>query len=361
MSKQVGIAIIGTGFARRVQIPAFLNCENVRIASVASGSLRNAKSCAEEFDVGHFTSDWRESVSRDDVDLVCITTPPNLHREMTLFALDKGKHVLCEKPMAMNLQEAEDMLAAAQNAGVLALIDHELRFQPGRLAVRELLHGGAIGKVRHAKTIFQASHRGDPDVPWNWWADIEQGGGALGAINSHIVDSLNWFLGSEVTRVFCQLHTNVKKRRDNTGTLRDVTSDDEVNMLLTFADGEFTDDATGLVSVSMTEGPKHTHRMEFYGESGAIRIEYDGSAFIAMRGEEDWVRIEADPGPATPGALDAGFARAFWFFAPLVVEAIRSGKSNIENAATFADGVAVQRVLDAARRSDSSGSAVDLK
>src|SRR5215212_7970760 len=133
MGEQVGIAIIGTGFARRVQIPAFLNCENTRIASVASGSLAHAKSCAEEFGIEHFTSDWHESASRDDVDLVCITTPPNLHREMALFALEQGKHVLCEKPMAMNLQEAEDMLAAAERAGVLALIDHELRFQPGRL------------------------------------------------------------------------------------------------------------------------------------------------------------------------------------------------------------------------------------
>src|SRR5438045_8634452 len=105
---------------------------------------------------------------------------------MTLFALEHGKHILCEKPMAMNVAEAGEMAAAANSAGVLALIDHELRFQHGRQRAYVMLRDGAIGRVRHAKYIFQAPHRGDANVPWNWWADANEGGGALGAINSHI-------------------------------------------------------------------------------------------------------------------------------------------------------------------------------
>src|SRR5688500_2229162 len=101
----LGIGIIGTGFARRVQIPAFLACENARIVSVASGSLENARATAEEFDIQHFTDDWQQTVDRADVDLVCITTPPRLHYEMTVEAIDRRKHVLCEKPMAMNVAE----------------------------------------------------------------------------------------------------------------------------------------------------------------------------------------------------------------------------------------------------------------
>src|SRR5215211_3029582 len=100
MSKKVGVAIIGTGFARKVQLPSFAACEDAELVSVASGSLDNARATAEEFGMRHLTDDWRETVSRDDVDLVCITTPPKLHLEMTLFALASGKHVLCEKPMA---------------------------------------------------------------------------------------------------------------------------------------------------------------------------------------------------------------------------------------------------------------------
>src|SRR6476620_7933520 len=230
MSKKVGIAIIGTGFARKVQLPAFSACEDAKLVSVASGSIENARSTAEEFGIGHFTDNWRETVAHEDVDVVCITTPPSLHREMTLAAIEHGKHILCEKPMAMNVAEAEEMTAADSAKPLLALIDHELRFQPGRRAAKQLLLRGDIGKVRHVKTLFQAPHRGDPTVPFNWWSDASQGGGALGAINSHIIDSLHWFLGTSVSSVSCQLHTNIKERRDSQGAIREVTSDDEANM-----------------------------------------------------------------------------------------------------------------------------------
>src|SRR5436190_13989893 len=131
MADKVGIGIIGTGFARRVQIPAFRACDGAWIASVASGSVENAQETADEFGIGHFTAGWRETVRHPEVDLVCITTPPILHREMAIFALEHGKHVLCEKPMAMTVAEAEEMASAAKGKPLLALIDHEMRFQPG--------------------------------------------------------------------------------------------------------------------------------------------------------------------------------------------------------------------------------------
>src|SRR5436190_14761500 len=94
MKDSVGIGIIGTGFARKVQIPGFLACDGANIVSIASGSLENARAAADEFGAEHYTGDWRETVRNDDVDIVCITTPPKLHREMTLFALEHGKHIL---------------------------------------------------------------------------------------------------------------------------------------------------------------------------------------------------------------------------------------------------------------------------
>src|SRR5215213_11430804 len=99
MAKKVGIGIIGTGFARTVQIPAFQKIEGARIVSIASGRRENAEQAARDFDIPHWTGDWRETVERADVDLICITTPPVFHREMTLSALENEKHVLCEKPM----------------------------------------------------------------------------------------------------------------------------------------------------------------------------------------------------------------------------------------------------------------------
>ena len=96
MSNEVGIGVIGTGFARKVQLPAFANCEGARIVSIASGSLANAETAAREFGAEHFTADWRETVLHHGVDLICMTTPPKLHREMVLCALDNQKHILAE-------------------------------------------------------------------------------------------------------------------------------------------------------------------------------------------------------------------------------------------------------------------------
>mgnify|MGYP000350746101 CR=1 FL=1 len=356
----VGIGIIGTGFARRVQMPVFLECEEARLVSIASAHLANASATAEEFRVDHYTRDWRETVSHPDVDLVCITTPPRLHREMTLFAIKQGKHILCEKPMAMNVTEAMQMSAAAKAAPILAVIDHELRFQPGRLIAFEMLRDGAIGKVRHAKAIFRAPHRGDPSVPWNWWSDAGEGGGALGAIASHIIDSFHWFLGTTVSTVSCQLHTHIKERRDIDGQKRVVTSDDESNMLLRFKDGELTSDATGLVSVSMCEHPSYENTLEFFGDKGAMRIDQNGLIDLASVGETDWTRHNVKLGKAVPGVPDTGFARGFMEFGPKLVSVLALGRTSLPHAATFEEGVRVQQVLDSARESDRSGRTIEV-
>ena len=352
MKEKVGIGIIGTGFAKKVQIPAFLACDGAFIASVASGHLENARAAAKESGAAHFTADWRQTIERDDVDVVCVTTPPVFHREMTIAALEHGKHVVCEKPMAMNVAEAEEMTAAAEKAGVIAIIDHELRFQQGRQLAYNMIRDGAIGRVWHAKTNFQSSYRADPNVPWNWWADEQSGGGALGAIASHIIDSLHWFLGTEISNVYCQLASHIEERRSPDGETRGVTSDDQSNMIVRFADSDLTRNATGLVSVSMSEGPQPQNQMEFFGDEGSMRVGPIGELFIAKAGASEWTNIETDPGSLHPGMPDSGFSRGFVELAPHVVDAVRSGRSSIEGAATFEDGLAVQRVLDAARVSN---------
>src|ERR1041385_2325710 len=179
MSDIVRIGIIGAGFARTAQIPAFKNCEGARIVAIASAHREHAEEIAREFDIPHVEDNWRGVIDRDDVDLVSIATPVVTHCEMTLAALDRRKHVLCEKPMAMNAEEARRMQERAQESGVLALIDHELRFLPARLKMRDLLQAGEIGKVKHVKLTFRADSRADVTRPWNWWSDIKQGGGVL--------------------------------------------------------------------------------------------------------------------------------------------------------------------------------------
>ena len=361
MSKTIKIGIIGTGFARKAQIPAFLQCEGAKIVSISSGHIENAEKVAKEFNIEHFTGDWHETVEYKDVDLICITTPPDLHKEMTLFALERGKHILCEKPMAMNVAEAEEMTAAAEKVGVLALIDHELRFQNGRQKAREILRRGEIGKVINAKYNFRNASRGSLDVAWNWWSDEKQGGGALGAIGSHIIDSFLWFLEVDISSVFCQLKTHIKERRDDeSGVMREVTTDDEASLILHFADGDLTEDATGIVSVSMVERPKYQNRIEFFGTKGAMRVGHHGEIWLAAKDDKDWREVEVEFDVPLENVADTGFSRGFTSFAPKIIEAVRTGSTKIENAATFADGLRVQRILDAARKSDATGAMVNL-
>src|SRR5215831_13674382 len=234
----VRIGVIGAGFARTTQIPGFKNCKNAQIVAIASARREHTEEVARNFGIPHVESDWRALVARDDVDLVSIVTPVVTHCEMTLAAVSNGKSVLCEKPMAMNADEARHMTEAARARGVLALIDHELRFLPGRQKMREMLQRGELGKTKHAGVTFRSDSRADRSRLWNWWSDERQGGGALGAICSHIVDGFRWLLATEVESVTCSLATHIAERKDHQGQARRVTTDDEVNLLLCFAEND---------------------------------------------------------------------------------------------------------------------------
>ena len=352
----IRIGIIGAGFARTTQIPAFRACEGARITAIASAHREHATEVAREFGIEYVANDWRELVAHDDVDLVSIVTPPVTHCEMTLFAFDHGKAVLCEKPMAMNAEEAWRMTQRARAAGVLALIDHELRFLRGRIEMREMLRRSDIGPVRHTKLTFRSDSRADPERPWTWWSDSARGGGALGAIGSHVIDSFRWLLGAEVSQVCCNLATRVKERSDQSdGALRQVTSDDEANLLLKFANGDLTRDATGTASMSMVEAGRAEHRLEIFGSRGALMIEEGGNLWQSEIGEGEWKRVETDRGDLAPGLREGGWSLGFTAFSRAIVNALREGRTTIDGAATFEDGYRTQLVLDAARQSHESG------
>lgn len=274
---------------------------------------------------------------------------------MTLAALDEGKAILCEKPTAMDADEARRMMEGAREKRVLALIDHELRFLPGRLKMRELLRAGEIGKVKHAKLTFRSDSRADINREWNWWSDIKQGGGALGAIGSHVIDGFRWLLETDVAEVCCNLATHVRERKDHNGQLRKVTTDDEANLLLRFGDDESTEGATGNASMSLVEAGEPEHLLEIFGARGALRVKDNGDLFMSNVGEGAWRQVETNRGELAPGMRDSGWARGFTAFSQKIVDALRAGKTTVEGAATFADGYRTQLVLDAARRSNKSG------
>ena len=352
MGETVRIGIIGAGFARTTQIPGFKDCDGANIVAIASAHREHAEEVAREFNIPNVENDWRGLVARDDVDLVSIVTPVLTHCEMTLAALNHGKAILCEKPMAMNADEARKMTDRAKQKNVLALIDHELRFLPGRLQMREMIQRGDVGKIKHASVVFRADSRADVNRPWNWWSDEKQGGGALGAIGSHIVDGFRWTLSTDVYSVLCNLATHVRERRDHEGKSRSVTSDDEASLLMQFHDSELTDGATATVSISLVEAGEPLHRFEVFGEHGALRVEGDGELWRSEVGEGKWKKVEVVQGSLAPGMNDNGWARGFTIFSQKIVDALRDGRTMVDGAATFADGYRTQLVLDAARRSD---------
>lgn len=357
----INIAIIGTGFARSTQIPGFRACEGARVVAIASGHRENAEHVAREFGIEHFTDDWREIIARDDVDLVSIVTPPVTHLEMTLAALDAGKAVLCEKPLAMNAGETDVMRARASETGALALVDHELRFLNGRRKMREMLLNGEIGHVHHAKLLFRSDSRLDAQRGWNWWSDKEAGGGALGAIGSHAVDTLRWLLKTEVSHVFAALATRIAERADaRTGEMRPVTTDDEANLVLRLTDGEVTKGANATVSLSVVEAGRAEHRLEVFGSQGALLLEGD-ELRQARGGEGEWSRVEVERGELAEGMRDSEWSRSFTIFSRAIIETLREGRKAVEGAATFDDGHRTQLVLDAAHRSHESGCSETVK
>ncbi|MGI9107558.1 MAG: Gfo/Idh/MocA family protein [Pyrinomonadaceae bacterium] len=356
--REIGIGIIGSGFARRTQIPGFRACEGARVVAIASAQRERAEAVAREFEIPFVGDDWRAVVESAEVDLVSIATPPATHLEMTLAALAHGKAVLCEKPMAMNAGETDAMREAANAAGAFAHLDHELRFLAGRRQLREMLRAGEIGRVRHAQVNFRADSRATNERAWDWWSEAGMGGGTLGAIGSHIIDAFHWLFETNISGVCGQLATHVAARPDRgSSEMRPVTTDDEVNLLLKFSDGELTTEgATANVSMSFVAAGSPLHRLEIFGERGALRIEDDGALWRAHVGAGEWQRVEAERGELAAGMRDNGWSRGFTTFAREIVRALSEGRNTVEGAATFDDGHRTQLVLDAARRSHTSGS-----
>jgi predicted dehydrogenase len=351
----VGIGIIGTGFARTTQIPGFRDCMGARIVAIASGHRERAEAVAREFGIEHVASDWRELVTHNDVDLVSIVTPPATHMEIALAALDQRKAVLCEKPMALNAGEAARMVEKANSAGVLALIDHELRFLNSRRVMRGMLQTGAIGTVRHCNYVFRSDYRSLADRAWDWWSDEAMGGGALGAIGSHVVDSFRWMLTVEVTNVLGMLSTHIKQRPDKaSGGLREVTTDDEAKLLFRFSDGPYTQGATGAASISVVESGKYENRLEIYGSKGALMVEETGELWISPAGSGAWRPVQVEQDHMAQGMRAGSWSRGFTAFAVAICEAMRASKTTVKDAATFEDGYRVQLVLDALRESNES-------
>lgn len=345
--KKIGVGLIGTGFGRSAQLPGFAACEGVEMVAVCSGRLERARAVAFDCGAPHSFTDYRQMMQLDGLDLVSIVTPPYLHLPMTAAAVAAGKHVICEKPTAMNAAEARAMLDRAQAAGVLHMIDHELRFNPTRQRVKQLLDEGYVGRVYHATINVVTNFRADPvQRTWDWWSQAEQGGGSVGAASSHLIDLLRWWLG-EITTVSGQLNTFVKRRKmPDSDEMRAVTSDDQCAFMAEM-------DGGALASVFISSVARHPQgtRTEIHGESGSLILDADDRLWGRRAGESGVSELTVpDPNRDLPGIEKNVWAVSFVSLARHAVECIRAGKPP-DQGATFYDGLRAQQVMDAIRDS----------
>jgi predicted dehydrogenase len=359
----VRVALIGTGWSLRTQASAF-RAGGLEIAALWSRSEEKARRLAAEHGIPFATAELDRILDRPDVDLVSVTTPPHTHREVALRALEAGKHVLCEKPFALDAAEAEAMAAAARaRPDRLALVDHELRFLPTYGRLRELLTDGYAGELFHVEVTHHSSGRLDPEIPFDWWSEREMGGGFWGAVGSHYVDLLRWLLGGRgpcrVGAASATLRTLVPKRRDREGLTRRVTADDHAVVRLRIAAQE-GDPLPALLHLSAGVAGRSSHRLLVAGSRGSLR--YDGDRLLGHRFEPGRRASEAEDLTPEPGAepvdgRDDDWTRGTVHLARALREALGEGdgRALTSRAATFEDGLRTQRVLDAGRASSDAG------
>ncbi len=351
----VRVAVFGNGFARTVMLPCLRWVDGAEVVGLASPNLERLRATAEQFGVPTFASDHRQILEQCQPDLVIVATPPHRHLDQSVDALEAGCHVICEKPTALDAAQSGAMLeAASRHSDRLTLIDHELRRDPKRIAMKRLVDDGAIGRVLRATYAVTSGSRRSPDVGWNWLSDLACGGGALGALGSHAIDSLRAILG-DVSSVRGRLFVATPERRDSEGVARPVTADDAAEAWLTFASG-----VHGSLLVSQVEGARQ-HRMVIAGERGSLIWNEKEPLILEADGSTNVVDVADElPSSRKLAIPDTEWARCFLRLAREAVHAIATGQLGIDGAATFDDGHRNQCTIDAIRASAASAQPVQL-
>jgi predicted dehydrogenase len=341
-------ALIGASFAKEAYLPALATVDDVDVVAIASARLESARSAAQAFDVPNTYDDWREMLDRHPVDLVGIATPVVYHAPMTLTALEVGAHVICEKPMAMNSDESRQMLEKAEALGRVHMIGHELRFNPNRRRIKQLIADEYIGDVRHVNIVNISASWGDPaSRPVNdWWSLASMGGGRLGANGSHQIDLLRFWLG-DIGAISGQLATMVPGRiGKHTGEPWTATADDQVSFTAEMAQG-------AIASVFLSGAARHGigNHVQIFGSEGTIMLSNaDEKLLVARAGEDFQDMSEPDPNADLPEVGKGIWNVSFVGLIQEATAAIRERRASREGA-TFVDGHKCQQAMDAVRQS----------
>src|SRR6478752_3050000 len=368
----LGVAMIGYAFMGKAHSNAWRNVASYfdvpafeRRVLVGRDPAGVAEAAAK-YGWAESSTDWREVVERDDIQIVDICAPGFMHAEIAIAALAAGKHVLVEKPLANTLAEAEAMAAAARTAqtrGVQSMIGFNYRRVPALALAKELIAEGRLGTVRHVRAAYLQDWLVDPDSPMTWRLNKETAGsGALGDIASHAIDQVLFLLGDQVTEVSGRLHTFTPRRPGAAG-LEDVTVDDAAWATLTLASG-----AIASVEVSrVATGQKNSLKLEIYGDKGTILFDLEAlnelgflDSTLPVR-EQGFRRILVNE-PEHP------YVAAWWpqghvigwehTFTHEIRDFLVAVGTGTQPSPSFEDGLSVQRILAAVEESAAAKSSL---
>ena len=345
--------MLGAGFGAAVHAPAFLS-EGWEVAALWGRSPERAREAAQGLGIAAWDQGWRSLVERDDIDAVAIATPPAPHREMVLAAVAAGKHVLCEKPFALDGAEAAEMAEAAAAAGRTAMIAHEFRHAPQRAQIRRLIAEGYIGEPRFASIELLLGRPAEAEPPpLAWGARAAEGGGLLGALGSHYIDGLrDWF--GEVREAGGRLAVLRPERRSpESGAPARADADDTFSFHLGFAAGPFA-----TMTASSAAVPASGARIHVVGSEGVLAAEQRGPnpepGGVVRGGRAGEGRLAELPVPSELVPFDDDRDHRLMAFRLLVRDFERGIRESRSPAPSFEDGAATQRVLDAVRESAAS-------
>ncbi len=353
MPDRVRVAVIGAGgIANLRHLPAYKLAEErgeAELVAVCDPVESSARAAAERFGVPEVYADYREVLDPAGagarIDAVSICTPNSFHEPITLAAVAAGKHVLCEKPLALDLAGARRMADAARAAGVVTAVNFRYRFIPAAGFVRDLIARGELGEIYHVYGNYLQGPLADPSAPLAWrMVRAQAGSGALGDLASHLIDLCRFWIG-EIAAVQGHLRTFVTERPMVGGGTGTVDVDDATSILLRFANG-----AEGVINASRCAiGHGNHQRAEIYGTKGAVVYEIErwdqGGDSLRICLGEGQARYNAFSTVKVPPEYLAGNPlRTMLDF----VAAIRSGTNASPD---FEDGLRCQEVLEAVERS----------
>ena len=356
--QRIPIAVIGTGFGARIQAPGFAASGRFEVVALVGRRLHHTRRLAERLGIPQALDSLDAVLALPELAAVSVATPPDTHAEYAIAAARAGKHVLVEKPMARTLAEARAMCASAAAAGVVAMIDHEFRFDPARAMLARVLRRGDLGAPRLITGLAMSPLYVDPYRPAPaWWFDAARGGGWLGASGSHLIDAVRVWLG-EYAAVAALIDSAVADRGGGSGdAIGGGAADDSFSLLFRMTCG-----AAGVMQQSAAAwGPRLTI-VRIAGSEATAWIDEHARLWCAGSGRDPFaVPIDQDLHLRAIEPPEHGGPFAKWEFpaflrqAECFADAIDGRAGGAAPAATFDDGVACQAVLDAAREAGRTG------